>query len=112
MNANDIILPGFQIEVTRRCNLNCIQCNRKKDRKEKVLTFSQFKKIVDAAMPIQKVQLLGGGEPFLNKDIKKMIDYCGEKKIHMGIVTNGTLLPDTVYPHVTYVLSIDHIIEE
>lgn len=33
-------------------------------------------------------------EPFANPDLKQIIQYCGEKKLSMSIITNGILLND------------------
>jgi len=86
-----------QIEPTSECNLKCSMCVR-----EKIgvpigtMPFEDFKKIVDKIGCLFKIQLSGQGEPFLNKDIFKMIDYANKKGILVNLNTNGMLLTKNI----------------
>ena len=92
--------PCLFIEVTNRCNLSCPTCQLGTDMAYKGynkadISFEQFKKIIDQVPSLIYVTLQGVGEPLLNKDIMKMIDYCTKKGIATYINTNGTVLTET-----------------
>ena len=83
----------IQLETTNKCNLNCEMCCRNlQNRKTGELTFENFKTIIDQFPHLLIVSLQGWGEPFLCKDLFKMIEYCDKKGIATGVTTNGTLL--------------------
>jgi len=90
--------PEFaQIEVTTKCNFNCITCSRQSlssKRINKDMNFSQFKRIVDQLPNLKVVKLQGLGEPFLNKDIRQMAEYAKQKGIKVITISNGSILPD------------------
>jgi organic radical activating enzyme len=101
---NYLVLPYLQFAVTTKCSLKCRDCNglipefRKNKNVHKDLTFVEFKRDFDTIMNIVehiRIFKLLGGEPLINKDFPKIVDYSAR---HNGIkvieiVTNGTLLP-------------------
>jgi radical SAM protein with 4Fe4S-binding SPASM domain len=80
-------------EITNMCNMQCRHCY-KRDFGEKDLTFEQIKTI------ILKISEFGirhlvftGGEPFLRKDLFKIIDFAAQNNIEDIVLnTNGSLL--------------------
>lgn len=84
-----------QIEPNSSCNLRCEMCIRDKigmpigDMK-----FEDFKIILEKLDSLFKIHLSGQGEPFLNKDLFKMIDYANKNGILVNTNTNGTLLTE------------------
>lgn len=86
-----------QIEPTSFCNLNCEMCIR-----EKIgvpignMSFENFKIILDKLDCLFKVHLSGQGEPFLNKDIFKIIDYASKRGVYVKMSTNGSLINEGV----------------
>ena len=92
--------PCLFVEVTNRCNLTCPTCPLGTDQAYKGysksdITLEQFKYIIDQVPSLVYVTLQGIGEPLLNKDIMKMIEYCTKKGISTYINTNGTILTET-----------------
>ena len=86
-----------QIEPTSVCNLGCSFCVRTKTGVPiGTMSFNNFKKILKKLDGLYKVHLSGQGEPFLNKDIFKMIKYANEKGILVTTTTNGTMLTKNV----------------
>ena len=91
--------PCLFVEVTNRCNLTCPTCQlgtseayngyNKAD-----LSFETFKKMIDQIPSLVYITLQGVGEPLLNKDIIKMVEYCTQKGISTYINTNGTILTE------------------
>ncbi len=81
------------IEVTNRCNLNCIHC-RLGYKEQQELDFSTVKRILDEIKELNDkvIIILTGGEPLLNKDIYKMIEYSSSLGFITTLATNGTLI--------------------
>lgn len=89
----------LQIEPTNRCNLFCKQCFRYDESSKRELgdmTFENFQKIINHFSNVFEVSLIGLGESFLNKDLSKMIDLLGQRKIDVSLTTNGTMLNDKI----------------
>ncbi|MFC1711398.1 radical SAM/SPASM domain-containing protein [Patescibacteria group bacterium] len=82
------------IEITNRCNLNCIMCSRNiMKRPEGDISLKLFKKIVDQTYKKADIYALYGlGEPLLNPHLFKMIDYCHKKGVPVTLSTNAVLL--------------------
>ncbi len=92
-NKSVIGLPlHLQVETTNACNLRCASCHR--DILHPVSTtmkYEKFKKIFDGIHP-EKINVSGIGEPFLNKDIFKIIRYAKENGAAVNCATNFTLV--------------------
>lgn len=94
---------GISIEPVNLCNMKCVQCPVSlKEFKDIVggvdtMSFELYKKIIkdikDMGRLIQ-MNLYGDGEPFLNKDLIKMVKYAKEQNVteKITITTNGSLL--------------------
>ena len=81
------------IEVTNRCNLQCVICPNSERTAFGNMEFSLFKKIINEASSfVREVKLFLGGEPLLHPEIFTMIDYARTKGLLTEIHTNGTLL--------------------
>lgn len=84
------------IESTNMCNLKCPLCptgSSTAKRKEGFLALENFKKIInEIGGYIYYLGLTGYGEPFLNKDILKMISYAKSRDILVMISTNAQLI--------------------
>ena len=93
----DVAPKGYpsilMIEPTNLCNLQCPLCPRGADiikREKGMMVFENFRKIIDEMGDfLLNLTLYGFGEPFMNKDIYKMIEYIRGKKIFVRISTNG-----------------------
>lgn len=83
---------GFvQIEVSTRCQLNCLMCPKScfddwiaRDMSMKIFRLIPFKKF-------RYAHLQGWGEPLLNPNIGEMIEFAS-KHCRVGLTTNGVLL--------------------
>lgn len=83
------------LSITGKCNLNCPFCYGKN--KTKDLSTEQVFRLIDELSILKVFQLaIGGGEPFLRKDIFKVIDYCQQKNIVVNITSNGTLITEEI----------------
>jgi len=91
------------IELSGYCNFKCIFCPHGVEGavlKKDLMSIKIFKKLIDdlSAFP-DKIELLrfsGNGEPLLNKDIIKMLQYAKEQNVakRIELITNGILLTD------------------
>ena len=83
-----------QIELTYRCNLNCIHCYCKgSEDKEKELTTKDWKKILDEIHKEGCLTLcFTGGEPLVRNDFLDIYSYAKRKGFLITIFTNGQLL--------------------
>jgi radical SAM protein with 4Fe4S-binding SPASM domain len=77
----------LQVEVTDKCNFDCIMCNRLtrpnvQFKLNNDIKFATFRRLLDRARPYF-VTVNGLGEPVLNKEIDKILAECRRR----GIVT-------------------------
>jgi len=87
----------FVLEVTNVCNLKCPFCLTGKGisggRDVRHLSFEEAKRIIDpVANYIYLLQLYTWGEPLLNKDTIKIIEYAKERNIYVMLSTNATAM--------------------
>ncbi|MCG2697787.1 radical SAM protein [Candidatus Parcubacteria bacterium] len=85
-------------EITKRCNLFCRYCltNCGPSAHESLATS-------DALMAIKTMAELGceklmitGGEPFVRKDLFKLLEYSRKKNFSLGLLTNGFLVKEKI----------------
>lgn len=86
----------LKIEVTTRCNANCIFCSHRFLNKKhlKDMPFDTVKMLIDQTNWRWKpeIQLSGFGEPTLYPDLVKAVRYCHKKGLKSSFNTNGFLL--------------------
>lgn len=78
-----------------RCNFNCSYCDEfTHDNKSPHMSFEVAKKTIDKLiekLPGHKFKInLTGGEPTVNPEFEKIIDYMWENGIDVGVTTNGS----------------------
>ena len=80
------------IESGNICNLRCPLCptgQRNSSAKKGFLSFTDFKRFIDeTGKNLLLIRLYNWGEPLLNKELVKMIEYANEKYIMVKISTN------------------------
>ena len=82
----------FYLHLTDRCNLKCSYCYNKEQRVNiKDLDFNTWKTIIDKISPYAANVVLTGGEVFLHKDIKEIINYIKSKNIKVIMISNGCI---------------------
>ena len=79
----------------KRCNFNCSYCDEfTHDNKSKHLDFETAKKTVDKItekLSDKTIKInLTGGEPTVNPEFEKILDYMYNKGIDVGVTTNGS----------------------
>ncbi len=87
-----------EIELTERCNLNCVHCYinlpaNDHQAKERELSFEEIKRIVDEAVSMGCLWwLITGGEPLLRQDFEDIYLYMKGKGLLITVFTNATLI--------------------
>lgn len=86
-------------EVTNKCNYHCPYCifsssNKQKDNE---LTTKQALNLIDELKELGYTHLkITGGEPFLRKDIMKILTHANSLNLKTDISTNASLITDKV----------------
>ncbi|MBU7048354.1 MAG: radical SAM protein, partial [Theionarchaea archaeon] len=95
--TDPIIAPlKVTYEVTQACNLNCMHCSSRADKKaEDELSTQEAKKIIDE-LDEMRAPVLGfsGGEPFLREDLLVLMTYAIAKGMLVNVATNGLLMDE------------------
>lgn len=89
------------LEITRKCNLNCLHCGSdcKNEVLKEELSFDGWKTVIDTIAENFSPQLsfvITGGEPLLSKDLVRIGGYIASKNRRWGMVTNGMILTKKV----------------
>lgn len=86
------MLDRVYIEISNICNVQCSFCPVV-ERDKKIMSLSDFTKIIDQAAPKAKeVCLHLMGEPLAHPKIKEIINICDKKNVLVQITTNGLLI--------------------
>jgi MoaA/NifB/PqqE/SkfB family radical SAM enzyme len=90
----------YFIDISNHCNLRCSLCptsDTHKKRKKQFMSFENYKKIFDKIKRYPfYVHLYNWGEPFLNNDIIKIIEYTKKNKVGVVISTNFNTVNDEI----------------
>lgn len=105
---------GLQIEVTNKCNFNCLMCIRRVwNAKPLDLSLDLYKRIAGSSFPrLNKLLLYGLGEPFVNPSFLEMLRVArkllpdGSK---LAVSTNGSLVTQRVADKVLKEMGVDSI---
>lgn len=87
--------PKFTIvELTKRCNLDCTMCYYRKSKNEKdfIETEDLIRFITQLKEIGAEVLSLTGGEPFLRRDLPKIIRHASDIGLKTTIFTNAQLI--------------------
>ena len=87
--------PRFALlYITNFCNQNCRYCEYADENKiQSYMPTERVLRNIDELkeLGVSAVEFCGGGEPLLHPDISKILSYCGQKKMAVGIFTNFSL---------------------
>ena len=92
--------PCLQIEPTSVCNFRCVMCyqsdktfSNKSQGFMNNMSLDLYKKIIDEVSgKVEAITLASRGEPTLNKDFTKMLEYSNKKFLALKINTNASML--------------------
>lgn len=86
---------SIHFSITHKCSLSCKHCDIWKTKNSKrELNTKEIKKIInDLKEWLGPFSLnIAGGEPFVRKDMVKIIEHCTANNIETNVTTNGTLI--------------------
>ncbi len=96
----------ISIVATGRCTLSCNMCpthsaSVPKDyqhiqKNVRDMDFDMFRRIIDSFSDALTVHIIGSGEPLLNKDLFRMIDYAAKKGMTVKSFSNGTTIKENI----------------
>lgn len=97
---NTIGWDKLRLLVTNACNYNCPFCHNEGQTKHvhpKQMSLGQLKQFIDIIKEQNISEIcFSGGEPFLNKDIVKMIEYANdETTCDIGCASNLSLITES-----------------
>jgi MoaA/NifB/PqqE/SkfB family radical SAM enzyme len=92
----------ISIVATTRCTLSCDMCPTHSSvvprdyphiqKNTKDMDFGMFKEIIDRFHKALTVHIIGSGEPLLNKDFFRMVDYAASRNMVVKTFSNGTTI--------------------
>ncbi|MEQ8821613.1 MAG: radical SAM/SPASM domain-containing protein [Sumerlaeia bacterium] len=81
------------IEPTNRCNTRCKHCGHFYDVFGRDMDIELYEKIKAAVLDdVERIELIGYGEPLMAKNFERMFDDCLERGIRIYTTSNGILL--------------------
>jgi len=98
MDKKKIQLQSIWINVTNRCNLQCIHCHSSSGLplENELTTEEIFQVISEAAALGVKKMIISGGEPLLRQDILEILEYTSEHIETVILLTNGTVITKAI----------------
>ena len=101
MNKKEHYPWSGHIDLTYRCNLNCIHCYCKgSEDKDKELSTAEWKKILDEIHREGCIWLtFSGGDPLVRDDFLELYSYAKKKGFIITIFTNGHEVSKKVVNH-------------
>jgi radical SAM protein with 4Fe4S-binding SPASM domain len=83
----------ISLGLTDRCNLRCGHCFVPRPEDEKSLSTKEISDLLDDLAKAGVLRLsLTGGEVGLRQDLERIVEMACEKRFHVHLKTNGTLL--------------------
>jgi len=85
------------LEITRRCNLQCLHCGSDcgRDSQGEELTTDSWLRVVDHIREnfgADVMLVLTGGEPLMHPELARITEHIDRQGMPWGVVTNGQLL--------------------
>ncbi|WP_242939277.1 radical SAM/SPASM domain-containing protein [Tepidibacter thalassicus] len=98
----------ISFDITTKCNLNCNHCRT--EILENELTTNEIFKVIDNIAQLNpRFIALTGGEPFIRKDLDKIIERIKSYDIAVQINTNSLLIEEDYLVELTEKYGIDYI---
>ena len=88
----------LHIDPTNVCNLQCPLCptgQGREDRPKGMMSFEHFKQIIDEVGPyLYELDMSNWGEPILNRELYRMIEYAHSYRIYVSFPANLNRISD------------------
>lgn len=96
----------ISVVATSRCTLACDMCPTHSQivprdyehaqKGERDIDLAAFKRAIDRFSNATTVQIIGSGEPLLNKDFFAMVEYAAGKRMSVKTFSNGTTIKENL----------------
>jgi len=107
LRNGELILPTqIQIDLTNKCNHNCVYCFYRGVNgnivqsfdKNATLPFNTVTNLIDnmVELNIPALQITGGGEPLMYPWIKELLAYINKTDLELAMVSNGALMTSEI----------------
>ena len=85
---------SLQIAPTSQCNLRCEFCSNVNRKRHEHLVFSKLVNFIERLqnLGLKAVEISGGGDPTMYSEIERLITYCADMSLNVGMITNGIKL--------------------
>lgn len=102
------------IMLTGACNANCTICYTDRKLKPNELSFSEIKAIIDQTYDLgsRLIYIPGEGEPTLDRNLWKVLEYARVKGINVILFTNGILLSNDIEAKNRWQMSAEEIVKK
>lgn len=95
--TNPINIEDWHWEITRHCNQRCVHCIIGDLEVGEICTESALRAMKIMVSFGGKRLYITGGEPFLRKDLRPIVDQAKTNNFSVGVITNG-ILQDAIMP--------------
>lgn len=90
-------LKRVHIDISSRCNENCIHCYIPKPKKCSIMTEEMFDSVLEQCKEMNVLNLtISGGEPMLNPSLNDFLLKCRQYNFSVNLLSNLTLLTDNL----------------
>lgn len=88
-------LTRLHIDISSRCNENCVHCYIPKSKKCSIMTDEMFDSVLEQCRVMKVLNLtISGGEPMLNPSLNDFLSKCRQYNFSVNLLSNLTLLTD------------------
>ena len=94
INHYEYTPENIDLLITNKCNLQCPHCYRNSSSIDPIknISIKRWYALIDEMEQLRVRSLkITGGEAFLVSELFEIIDYASKKRIHIAILTNGTI---------------------
>ncbi len=93
--SNDYNLSRVHIDISSRCNENCVHCYIPSKNKCSLMSKEVFDRVLEQCISMRVLNItLSGGEPMLNPHLKSFLLKCRDANFSVNILSNLTCLSD------------------
>lgn len=91
------LLTSVHIEITGRCNENCIHCYFPAASRNQEMKLDTFGMILRQCAEMKVLNItISGGEPTLHRDLLKILKMCREREFSVNLLSNLSFLDSDV----------------
>lgn len=91
-NANVPPPLSVHLQVTGRCNTQCVMCQHFLEKRKPELSLDDWKHVFTSMADFGvRAAVFSGGEPLMREDLPALLKGACDKKLRVGLLTNGMM---------------------